>query len=92
LRNEVGTEKMGNFFGSPYELATNVLAAVVRRGTARRPFTVPPVPGGFIPRPEITRKVVTALLAEKKTPLAIHGAGGFGKSVLATALCHEPEA
>jgi hypothetical protein len=34
---------------------------------------------------------VTALLAEKKTPLAIHGAGGFGKTVLATALCHEPE-
>src|SRR4029077_8676735 len=53
LRNEVGTEKMGNFFGSPYELAANVLAAVVRRGTTRRPFTVPPVPGGFIPRPEI---------------------------------------
>jgi WD40 repeat protein len=91
LRNEVGTEKMGNFFGSPYELAANVLAAVVRRGTARRPFTVPPVPVGFVPRPEITSKVVSALLAEKKTPLAIHGAGGFGKTVLATALCHEPE-
>jgi WD40 repeat protein len=91
LRNEVGTEKMGNFFGSPYELAANVLAAVVRRGTARRPFNVPSVPRGFIPRPEIIRKAVTALVDEKKTPLAIHGAGGFGKTALATALCHEPE-
>src|SRR5262249_26918322 len=91
LRDEIGTEKTGNFFGSPYELAANVLAAVVRHGTSRRPFTVPPVPGGFIPRPKITEKLVTLLLAEKKTPLAIHGAGGFGKTVLATALCHEPE-
>jgi WD40 repeat protein len=91
LRDEVGTEKMGNFFGSPYELAAKVLAAVVSCGTVRRPFSVPPVPEGFIPRPEITRQVVAALLAEKNASLAIYGAGGFGKTVLATALCHQPE-
>ena len=91
LRKNIGTEKMGDFFNTPWELAAKVLAAILRHGSVRRPFTVPPLPQGFVPRPEITGKVVSALLADEKVPLAIHGAGGFGKSTLAIAVCHEPE-
>jgi hypothetical protein len=91
LRNEVGTEKMGDFFRSPYELAARVLAAIVRHGTVRRPFTVPALPDGFVRRPEVTNSILAALLADENTPLAVHGGGGFGKTVLAIAVCHEPE-
>jgi hypothetical protein len=91
LRQEVGTEKIVDFFRSPYELAARVLAAIVRHGTVRRPFTVPQLPEGFVPRPEITNSIVAALLADETAPLAVHGGGGFGKTTLAIAVCHEPE-
>jgi hypothetical protein len=89
LRKEAGTETMGDFFRSPYELAARVLAAIVRHGTVRRPFTVPELPEGFVPRPEVSSSIVASLLASEKAPLAIHGGGGFGKTTLAIAVCHE---
>jgi hypothetical protein len=61
----------------------------------RRPFMVPPMPEGFISRPEEFSRLKTALLNSKGEAVAItaalRGAGGFGKTVLAQALGHDDD-
>src|SRR5262249_34758840 len=91
LRRELGIEKTADFFRSPEQLAYQVLAAIIRHGTVHRPFMVPPLPADFVARPGVTSAIVSSLLAEDRMRLAVHGSGGFGKTTLAIAVCHEPE-
>ena len=62
----------------------------------RVPFMVDPMPpGGFIARPEKFDEIKRKLLDAEGEPVAItaalRGAGGFGKTALANALCHDSE-
>ena len=72
------------------------LVAHLRRGcrTTRVPFMAPPVPTGFVPRPRETNELIELLLTgDNGNPVAIttalRGAGGFGKTTLAAAICHD---
>ena len=40
---------------------------------------------------QIMSSTTRTLLASSNRPLAIHGGGGFGKTTLAIAVCHDPE-
>ncbi|MBE2270582.1 MAG: TIR domain-containing protein [Anaerolinea sp.] len=58
------------------------------------PFTAPELPAHFVQRPTEFEKLVGLLLDEQRgEPVAIttalQGAGGFGKTTLAIALCHD---
>jgi WD40 repeat protein len=60
----------------------------------RVPFMAPDFPDGFVTRPKEYEQLLTFLLgADRRDPVAnttaLHGAGGFGKTTLAAALCHE---
>ena len=68
------------------------------RGPAREkrvPFMADPLPSGFVERPEKFAEIKKKLLDAQGEPVAItaalRGAGGFGKTALANALCHDPE-
>ena len=72
------------------------LIAHLRRGceVARVPFMAPPLPGGFIERARETDALIALLRGgEPAGPVAIttalRGAGGFGKTTLAAAVCHD---
>jgi WD40 repeat protein/nucleoside phosphorylase len=84
LSGTFGTVKIKNVF--------------VRKGNQPSPqariFTAPPLPPHFVQRPHEIEALATLLLNEKAgTPVAIttalQGGGGFGKTTLATALCHD---
>lgn len=69
------------------------LIAHLRRGcvATRVPFMVPAVSAAVIERPRETRALLQALLspgAPARTT-ALRGGGGYGKTTLAAALCHE---
>ena len=60
----------------------------------RVPFMAPDLPKYFVPRPGEFAKLIRALLGPRRArPVAItaalKGAGGFGKTTLAAALCHD---
>src|SRR6266545_3730894 len=61
----------------------------------RVPFMAPEPPEDFIERPEEFGGLKTALLSPKGDAVAItaalRGAGGFGKTALAIALCHDDD-
>ena len=62
--------------------------------TPRVPFMVDDLPVDFVSRPEEFNLLINQLLdMEKEEPLAItaalRGAGGYGKTTLAKALCHD---
>ena len=68
------------------------------KGPAREkrvPFMADPLPTGFVERPEKFAEIKKKLLDAQGEPVAItaalRGAGGFGKTALANALCHDPE-
>ncbi len=72
--------------------------AHLRKGcdTPRVPFMAPDLPEYFTDRPNEFGQLKNLLLsADSKEPVAIttalSGAGGFGKTTLATALCHDEE-
>ena len=72
--------------------------AHLRKGcdTPRVPFMAPDLPENFTARPNEFGRLKNLLLsADRKDPVAIttalSGAGGFGKTTLATALCHDEE-
>jgi hypothetical protein len=72
--------------------------AHLQRGcqTTRVPFMAPDLPIGFVQRPKQFEALRALLLVgERKDPVAITtaltGAGGFGKTTLAAALCHDEE-
>ncbi|MGF6789737.1 DUF4062 domain-containing protein [Paraburkholderia tuberum] len=96
LRAELGTEKTRQFFADSQQLATDVLAAILRSGAVKRPFLVPPMPVGFVARARETADIKRNLLSGTShqavaITAAIQGAGGFGKTTLASAVCHDPE-
>jgi NB-ARC domain-containing protein/WD40 domain-containing protein len=59
-------------------------------------FRVPDLPESYVPRPEAFQEIKSTVL-EKRTgqttaiTTALRGAGGFGKTTLAIALCHDPD-
>ncbi|MGZ4663750.1 MAG: DUF4062 domain-containing protein [Frankiaceae bacterium] len=90
-------------FDSPAQLETLLYQALVERAGADArgpvrpaPFMAPRQDDSLIDRPEITRPALTALTAEPSgnavgLTTALRGAGGFGKTTLATQLCHHPD-
>ena len=89
---------------SPEELAGLLLQALHETvqsqptaGGAARPgpvFVVPALPAGSVPRPELTERAVELLVGAHSVggtvgmATALRGAGGFGKTTLATQICH----
>ena len=72
--------------------------AHIRKGcdAPRVPFVAPDLPENFVQREEEFRQLKNLLLsADRKEPAAIttalSGAGGFGKTTLAAALCHDED-
>jgi WD40 repeat protein len=65
--------------------------AHLRRGcdTPRVPFMAPDLPPHFVARPKEFGELKTLLLRGGTT--ALRGAGGFGKTTLAAALCHDDD-
>jgi WD40 repeat protein len=75
-----------------------IFLAHLRRGcqTNRVPFMAPDLPSGFVPRPNEFGQLKGLLLdSDKRDPIAITtaltGAGGFGKTTIASALCHDDD-
>jgi WD40 repeat protein len=63
-------------------------------GRGRRPWMAPPL-DRMVPRPELAGRLLAALTAPEPAEVglitALQGAGGFGKTTLATWVCHQPE-
>jgi hypothetical protein len=60
----------------------------------RAPFLVPDLPSAHVTRPQELNNVIEALLDPRNddavvVTTALHGAGGFGKTTLAAAVCHD---
>ena len=78
------------------DLEWHKLVAHLRRGclVTRVPYMAPPLPASFVPRPRETNALIHLLQTrETNDPIAIttalRGAGGFGKTTLAAAICHD---
>ena len=59
-------------------------------------FRVPNLPEGYVPRPAAFQQIKSAVLERRRgqttaITTALRGAGGFGKTTLAMALCHDPD-
>ena len=79
-----------------YTLPSQAISIAFPRAAFVVPFQAPPLPTHFIPRPEVSDAIKMAILAANGVPGilvvgAIQGLGGIGKSVLATALAHDPQ-
>jgi WD40 repeat protein len=77
--------------GKEWETFTNYLKS--DRQPVRVPFMAPDLPKAFVPRPREFEALLHLLLDRtRQHPVAIttalRGAGGYGKTTLATALCH----
>ena len=78
------------------EQATRLLRTLEKPCEVRRvPFMASDRPAGYVERPRETEALIGRLVhGETHEPVAItgvlQGAGGFGKTALARALCHDP--
>jgi WD40 repeat protein len=77
-----------------YDLALEwpKLIAHLRRGcqATHVPFMAPPLPAKHVPREDVSEALTAWLLAPGRAgAVALRGAGGFGKTTLATAVCHD---
>jgi hypothetical protein len=64
------------------------------RETPRVPFMAGPLPENFVARPKETEELIASLLSgDRQRPVgvtaALRGAGGYGKTTLAKAICHD---
>ncbi|GAB4437852.1 MAG: hypothetical protein Kow0031_19680 [Anaerolineae bacterium] len=63
--------------------------------TPRVPFMAEELPADFVPRPDVLTQATRLLLNEQLDPiagrLALAGTGGFGKTMLARAICHNED-
>lgn len=79
---------------SEYELKIKLLYERLRKISGMPPSKTPFMAGGlptnYVPRPEEFNELLDHLL-NHTTTVALIGAGGFGKTTLATALCHNPK-
>ena len=77
------------------ELEWPKLVAHLRRGcrATRVPFMAPMLTGAYVPRPREALALRQALLpgAAGARLVALRGSGGYGKTTLAAALCHDDE-
>jgi WD40 repeat protein len=86
--------RKAHFFDLAREWETFVNYLKSDRQPARVPFMAPDLPEGFVQRPREFEQLVAELVQVKReTPIAIttalQGAGGYGKTTLAVALCHD---
>jgi WD40 repeat protein len=91
LRERLGREQTVSHFAEPDELATLVLAALMRHGVGQRPWQLPPLAEGTVGRPAL-ETALQRLLERPGPPLLVHGGGGFGKTRLVVRSCASPEA
>jgi WD40 repeat protein len=79
----------------PESLARLIQVLKGPAGEKRVPFMADPLPQGFVPRPEPFERLKRSLLDARGEPVAItaalRGAGGYGKTALANALCHDAD-
>jgi WD40 repeat protein len=85
-----------HFFDLDHEWQTFVQHLKGPGQATRVPFMAPEPPEGFVERPREFGQLLGYLLdAGRENPVAIttalHGAGGFGKTTLAAALCHNDD-
>ncbi|MEM8961085.1 MAG: NB-ARC domain-containing protein [Acidobacteriota bacterium] len=63
--------------------------------TVRVPFMVGDLPDGYVERPTKLNRIKSALIDHRGDPItttvALRGAGGYGKTVLSIALCHDED-
>ena len=83
-----------HFYDLEHEWRKFVADLHVKPQSVRVPFMVEDLPPDFVPRPRETARLLAQLLEfEREEPIAIttalRGAGGFGKTALARALCHD---
>ena len=90
---------------SPDDLDRKLYQALIQLNPSRRPATgrqqhrtiymVPPRLDYLVPRDDLTQRLVAALLAEENQAIALttalQGAGGFGKTTLASEVCRRSE-
>jgi WD40 repeat protein len=60
------------------------------RPEVQRPWMAPALTGPVTSRPDVYTALADAVLRDGAEPAALEGPGGFGKSTLATQLCHDP--
>jgi WD40 repeat protein len=85
-----------HFYDLTKEWTTLIIHLKDDRRAPRVPFMAPDLPAGFIERPEEFGRLRELLIdGDRKDPVAIatalHGGGGFGKTTLAAALCHDED-
>ena len=86
--------RKAHFFDLDREWETFVNYLKSDREPKRVAFMAPDLPEPFIPRPWEFEQLIARLVdARRENPIAItsalQGAGGYGKTTLATALCHD---
>src|SRR6266852_1976001 len=85
--------RSAHFYDLDYEWQKLVNDLNTRCQQARVPFMVEDLPVDYVPRPQEFNALVNKLLdQEREEPVAItaalRGAGGYGKTTMAKALCH----